>query len=158
MSKIRLTEPYFCHYSKDQYTDDITKTSCEVLVAYFPLIRHEPHRKRRLQQFFVAAGMSLPSSFLATIERYIDPQTHVSSNSSTVTCIRCLGTAFAEPLPSNERRDTLPGLCLVTIGRIHIHTGWWEWFMKYAAEKGSGAMIHILSPIKIGSSILKLKG
>jgi hypothetical protein len=38
----------------------------------------------------------------------------------------------------------------------------WEeqiaYFMKYAAEMGSGAMIHIRSFIKIGSGIQKLKG
>jgi hypothetical protein len=38
-------------------------------VAYFPLIRHEPQRKRRLQQFFVVAGTSLTSLCLATIAR-----------------------------------------------------------------------------------------
>jgi hypothetical protein len=38
----------------------------EELIACFPLIRHEPHRKLRLQ-FFAAAGMCLPSRCLATI-------------------------------------------------------------------------------------------
>jgi hypothetical protein len=33
----------------------------------FPLIRHVPHRKRRLQQFFVDAGTSLTSCWLTTI-------------------------------------------------------------------------------------------
>jgi hypothetical protein len=38
------------------------------------LIRHEPHRKRQLQQFFVAAGPSLPS-YVATIGGYTDRPT-----------------------------------------------------------------------------------
>jgi hypothetical protein len=45
------------------------------LIAYFSLIRHGPLRKQRLQQFFVAAGTSLPSCYLATIGGYTDPQT-----------------------------------------------------------------------------------
>jgi hypothetical protein len=44
---------------------------------------------------------------------------------------------FAEPLPSNDRRDK------------HTHTDWWEGFMKYAAEMGSGAMIYMPSFIKV---------
>jgi hypothetical protein len=56
----------------------------EELIAYFPLIRHGPHRKRRLQQFFVAAGKSLPSRCLATKG----------------------GIHFTEPLPNNGGRDT----------------------------------------------------
>jgi hypothetical protein len=46
------------------------------IVVYFPLIQHAPHRKRRLHQFFVAAG---------TMKG---------------------GIHFTEPLPSNDRRDT----------------------------------------------------
>jgi hypothetical protein len=44
------------------------------LFAYFTLIRHGPHRKRRFQQFFVAGGTSLPRCTLATIGEYTDPQ------------------------------------------------------------------------------------
>jgi hypothetical protein len=33
------------------------------------------HRKRRLQQFFVAAGTSLPSCYVATIKGYTDRPT-----------------------------------------------------------------------------------
>jgi hypothetical protein len=39
------------------------------LIAYFPLIRPGPHRKRLLQ-LFVAAGTCLPSRCLATIGGY----------------------------------------------------------------------------------------
>jgi hypothetical protein len=38
-------------------------TFWEELIAYFPLIQHGPHRKRRLQQFFVAAGMYVPTCY-----------------------------------------------------------------------------------------------
>jgi hypothetical protein len=41
----------------------------EELIASFPLIRYGPHRKR-LQQFFVAAGTSLPNCYLAMIGGY----------------------------------------------------------------------------------------
>jgi hypothetical protein len=38
----------------------------EELVTYFPLIRHGPHRKRRLQHFFFAERTCLASRCLAT--------------------------------------------------------------------------------------------
>jgi hypothetical protein len=44
--------------------------------------------------------------------------------------------------------------CLTTIG-IHIHTDWWEGFMKYLVEVGSFALIYIPSSIKTGSDIQK---
>jgi hypothetical protein len=37
----------------------------EELTAHFPLIIHGPHRKRRLQQFFVAVETYLLSCYLA---------------------------------------------------------------------------------------------
>jgi hypothetical protein len=37
------------------------------------------------------------------------------------------GNVFTEPLPSNNKRHT------------NRHTDWWEGFMKYAVEMGSGA-------------------
>jgi hypothetical protein len=49
-------------------------------------------------------------------------------------------------LPSSDRRD------------IHTETDWWEGFMKFAVEMGSGAMIYIPSFIKIGPGIEKLIG
>jgi hypothetical protein len=85
----------------------INKKFWEELTAYCPLIRHGPHRKRRLQQFFVAAGASSPSCYLATTGGYTDPLTHASNNSYIVACIRCRGNVFTKMLPSNERRDTL---------------------------------------------------
>jgi hypothetical protein len=40
-------------------------------ITYFHWIRHGPKRKRRLQQYAVAAGASLPSCYLAMIGGYI---------------------------------------------------------------------------------------
>jgi hypothetical protein len=91
----------------------------EELIAYFPLIRHWAHRKQRLQQFFIAAGTSLPSSYLATIGGYTDRARHrcptilllllVFFAAGTCLPSRCLATKggmhFTEPLPSNNRRD-----------------------------------------------------
>jgi hypothetical protein len=52
----------------------------------------------------------------------------------------------------------LKSRCLSTIEDTHIDTDWWEGFMKYAVEMGSGAMIYIKSLIKIGLAIQKLMG
>jgi hypothetical protein len=49
----------------------------EQLIADFPLIRHEPRRTQRLQQFFYCR-----------------------------VCIRCRGEIYTEPLPSNDRGYT----------------------------------------------------
>jgi hypothetical protein len=43
-------------------------------------------------------------------------------------------------------------------GYTYRHTDSWEAFMKYAVEMGSGAVICILSFIKIGSGIKNLRG
>jgi hypothetical protein len=52
----------------------------EELIAYFPLVGHRPHRKRRVQQFLYCM------------------------------CIRCRGNVFTEPLPSNDTHtDTQTG-------------------------------------------------
>jgi hypothetical protein len=82
----------------------------EELIGYFPLI-YGPHRKPFHQQFFVAAGTSLLSCYLATIGEYTDGRTgpienDESSNSSIAAYILCLGKVFTEPLPSNDRRGT----------------------------------------------------
>jgi hypothetical protein len=44
----------------------INKKFWEEPIAYFPLLQHGLHRKRRLQQFFVATGTSLLNHYLAT--------------------------------------------------------------------------------------------
>jgi hypothetical protein len=53
------------------------KKLSEELIAYVPLIRHGPHRKRHLQQHFVAVGMSLPNYYLATICGYKPADTRI---------------------------------------------------------------------------------
>jgi hypothetical protein len=45
------------------------------LIAFSSLIRHGPHRKRLLHQFFVAVGTYSQSCYLTTIRGYTDPQT-----------------------------------------------------------------------------------
>jgi hypothetical protein len=52
-------------------------------------------------------------------------------------CIRCRGNSFTELLPSNDLG-----------GYTYRHTDWWEGFMKYTFEMGSGAMIYIPSFIR----------
>jgi hypothetical protein len=81
------------------------KQFCEEIITYFPVIKQGPHRKWRLQQFFVAAGTALPSSYLATVGEYTYSQTHSSNISYVVACILCRGNVFIEPLCSNDRRD-----------------------------------------------------
>jgi hypothetical protein len=50
----------------------INKKFWEEPIAYFPFIRHRPHRKSHLQQFIVAAGTSSPRCYLATKVGYTD--------------------------------------------------------------------------------------
>jgi hypothetical protein len=89
----------------------------EELIAYFPFIRHGLHRKRLVQQFFVAAGTSLPSRCLATIgNTQTGPHSLIlydtdriendASNNSIVAGIGCHGNVSTEPLHSNYMRDT----------------------------------------------------
>jgi hypothetical protein len=49
------------------------------------------------------------TDFLPSNDRGIqtDLRTQAANNSSIVACIRCRGNVFTEPLPSNDRRDTL---------------------------------------------------
>jgi hypothetical protein len=72
--------PDLCSLGTDGGVKQTTnsKKLWEELIAYLYLIRHEPHRKRRSQQFFywyVAAVTFLPNHFLATI-RGIHIETH----------------------------------------------------------------------------------
>jgi hypothetical protein len=41
---------------------------------------------------------------------------------------------------------------------MNIETGWWEGFMKYATQMGSGDVVCIPSIVKIVSGIQKLIG
>jgi hypothetical protein len=59
---------------------NMNKKFWEEQVAYFPLIRHGPHRTRRLQQFFVAGGTSLPELLPGNykgIHRHTRPTVHL---------------------------------------------------------------------------------
>jgi hypothetical protein len=119
----------------------------EELIAYFPLIRHGPHRKQFLQLFFVAAGTCLLSYCLATIwgtqpDRLLwyDIENNASNNYSLFLVFVAAGMCLLSH-------------CLATVEGIHIQTDWWERFMKYVVEMGSVAMIYIPSFIKIGSCI-----
>jgi hypothetical protein len=121
----------------------------------FSFMRHGLHRKRRLRQFFVAAGTLLRSYHLATIGGYTEKHTdspliihgpHRKWRSQQFFhCCSHLAKKgdkqFTEPLPSNDKTDT------------QKHTDWWVGFMEYAIKIGSGVMIHIPSFIKIGSGI-----
>jgi hypothetical protein len=62
----------------------------EELIAFITLIRHGPHRKRRLQQFFLATGRSLPSSSLATIGGYTDKPTDTRVQQFFYCCVYSL--------------------------------------------------------------------
>jgi hypothetical protein len=55
----------------------LNKTFWEELITYFPLMRHGPHRKRRVKKFWY---------------RYV--------------CICCRGNDSTDPLPSNDKRHT----------------------------------------------------
>jgi hypothetical protein len=124
----------------------------EVLRRSNPLIWHGLHRKRCFQQFFAAAVTWLPSRCLATIRGYTDRPTdsHLLGHGPhrkrrgqqlfyCCVCIPCRGNVFIELLPSND---------------THADTDWWEGFMKYTVEMGSGTMIYI--PTFMHSDIQKL--
>jgi hypothetical protein len=94
--------------NKKEFAKRKNKKSWEKLIPYFPLIWHGPYRKRRPQQFFVAAGKCLPNRCLETIGVYIVRPTNniendASNIASIVACIRCSANVFTEPLPSNDR-------------------------------------------------------
>jgi hypothetical protein len=81
------------------------------MITYFPLIRHGPHRKRRFQQFFMAAGTCLPSRCLATIGEYTVRPTDfplIRHGPYRTRCLQqyfyfCLYSVSAVPLPSNYK-------------------------------------------------------
>jgi hypothetical protein len=94
----------------------------EKLITHFPLIRHGTHRKR-LQQLFVAAGTSLPYSYLATIrDTQIVRQTHASNILESFCIIVAAGTCLPNRCLAMKGTYIVPSLCLATIRRIHIQT------------------------------------
>jgi hypothetical protein len=50
----------------------LKKRFSEEIITYFPLIRHWPHRKRRIEKFFAAVGTSLPRCNLSMIRGCTD--------------------------------------------------------------------------------------
>jgi hypothetical protein len=79
--------------------------------------RHGPHRKRRLQQFFVAAGTSLPTCcYLVTIKGYTDWPTDMCPTIilllrvlvATETCLSSRCVAVEGSIQSTE---SLPSKC-----------------------------------------------
>jgi hypothetical protein len=106
------TEPEIplCTWLYSQHTEQEVLGRTNHLLS---LIRHGPHRRRRLQQFFVAAGTCLPSLCLAMIGGYRQNyglffvMTWIAQKTTRpsiiVSCIRYRENVFTEPLPSNER-------------------------------------------------------
>jgi hypothetical protein len=83
------------------------KKFSEELIACFPLVQLGLHRKRHLQQLFVAAKTSYPSvTWQREGDTQTDLQTHASNNSYNVAFIHFRGNVFSEPFPSNDRRNT----------------------------------------------------
>jgi hypothetical protein len=136
--------------SKQKYMGD-----WEVLIAYFPLIRHGPHRKRRLQQLFFSAGSSLQSCYLATIRGYTDSQiplwcdmdlieNDASNSSSIFAWICCRRNVFTNPLPSNmciQRHRLMGGIyevsCSDDLWCHDIHTKFHkDWFRDSKVKWG----------------------
>jgi hypothetical protein len=98
------------------HSEDNSKKFWEEVIHYFPLIRHRSHKKRRLQQFFVAAGTSLPNFFLSN-----DMGIHSETHRHTLPTVLLLRVFFAAG-------TCLTSSCLETIGGIYIQThrlmGW----------------------------------
>jgi hypothetical protein len=112
----------------------------------FPLIRHRPHRKRRLQKLLVLWGICSRSRCLATTWR-IHRQTHrlsfdATRNAQKTTCptiLPLLRVFFSAGTCLSIR-------CLATEeGYTYGHTDGWQGFIKYSVEMGSGAMMYIPS-------------
>jgi hypothetical protein len=66
-------ESYFMSGRLPPISSSGRQASCGSQIAYFPFIRHRPHRKRRVKQFLYFR-----------------------------LCIRCRGNIFTEPLPRND--------------------------------------------------------
>jgi hypothetical protein len=118
-------------------------------IAYFPLIRHESHRKRRLQQFFVAARTCLPSRYLAAIGEIHRPTDSPFTRHGPFRKSNIQQLFYHEYSLPRER------VYRAKTGGIHAHTHWCEGFMKYDVEVGSDARIYAISFIKIGLGIQK---
>jgi hypothetical protein len=89
---------------------------------YFPLIWQGSHMKRRLQQFFVSSGASLPSCYLATIEGYTGRSTRTRVQQFFYRCVYSLLREHVHPAVAYKwtKRCILPIRCLAMIGGIHM--------------------------------------
>jgi hypothetical protein len=97
----------------------------EELIAYFPwygtdhIENNASNNSYTFECVFVTAVTFLPSRCLAAIRGFLPS--------------RCLAKIWG----------FLPSRWLATIkGYTYRHTDWWEGFMKYAVETGSGAKFH----------------
>jgi hypothetical protein len=97
----------------------------------FPFIWSWLHSNDASNRFFLDAGESLSRCYLAAIRGHTDRSTvtRVQQFFYCCVCIHCRGNIFAEPLPSNERRDT------------YRDTDWWDGFVRDAVEMGSDITI-----------------
>jgi hypothetical protein len=98
------------------------------------------------------------TALLPSNDGYTDRPTETRVQKLFYSYVYSLPREYVYPAVAKQLKEgyTLPSLCLVTVGGIHIQTHRWQGFMKYAVEIGSGAMIYIPSFIKIGSGIQKL--
>jgi hypothetical protein len=91
------------------------------LIAYFPFIRHGPHRKRCLHQFLVTAGMCLQSRCLApniqTCQQSLLLYDMDRKENEASTILLLLRVFVAT-------RTFLPTRCLATIEAIYMHIDW----------------------------------
>jgi hypothetical protein len=91
------------------------KKSWEQLIPYFPLVRHRPYRKRRVQQFFYCCE-----------------------------CFLCRGKVFTDPLHSNiDIRTQAYGRhlwsALLTWAQVHdIHTKFHKVWFRHSKADGRG--------------------
>jgi hypothetical protein len=95
----------------------LNKKFWEELIAYFPLIRHAPHRKRRLQLIFFCRGNvfiePLPSKdggggYTDKPHRLSFDTTRTAQKTTRPTILLCSvyslpREVFTDPLPSNDR-------------------------------------------------------
>jgi hypothetical protein len=115
------------------------KNLLDELIAYSPLIRSGPHRKRHMQQFFIAAEMCLISHCLVKTGEHTN--THVQQFFCCCEYSLPRGCVYrAVPQQRGEGGDP----------------DGWAGFIKYTVQTGSSAMICIPSFIKIGSGIQTL--
>jgi hypothetical protein len=100
-----------------------SKKRWEELIAYFPLLTHGPHRKRRLKIFFISARTTLPSCYLATIGGYRDRPTSTRVQ-QFYCCVYSLLQIDDYRAVVYEWKEAyiLPSLWLTTIEGIHIQT------------------------------------